>query len=174
MGGAIYLVAQAVLDNPGLPTVEPNVQIPKIIAFLSGLIAAICLLIIVYQGVQFVLSSGEPTKVSKARTAILYALVGLAVSLSATVVSSVIIEKMSSVSDTSPIVEIVTTVTNIVSWAGGAIAVVFLVLSAFKFVSSGGNPDKIKSARNTILYSVIGLIVIVISRTLVLEVINRL
>lgn len=39
-----------------------------------------------------------------------------------------------------------------------SLAVVYVALGAFKYTTSGGSPDAIKSAKNTIVYAVLGLI----------------
>ena len=43
-------------------------------------------------------------------------------------------------------------------WAG-IIAVVVIVIGGIKFMTSAGDPDKVKNAKNAIMYAVIGLIV---------------
>lgn len=51
-------------------------------------------------------------------------------------------------------------------WAG-IIAVVVLVFAGYKYIASAGNPEQAKQARNTIFYTVIGLIVIMLSFAIV-------
>ncbi|MEK7630674.1 MAG: pilin [Patescibacteria group bacterium] len=46
------------------------------------------------------------------------------------------------------------------------IAVVFILWSGFLFVSAGGNPEKIKTARTTLLWALIGLTVVIGAWTL--------
>lgn len=41
----------------------------------------------------------------------------------------------------------------------GALSVLFICYGGFKYVTSQGEPDKIQKAKDTILYSVIGLVV---------------
>ena len=40
-----------------------------------------------------------------------------------------------------------------------ALAVLMIVISAFYFLFSGGDPEKVKKARDVILYAIIGLLV---------------
>lgn len=85
-------LANGVLKAPDvLPkTTASETQIASIIAYISALGAAISVLIIVIAGIQFILAAGEPSKVAKARSAILYAVVGLIVTLSAGIIASVV------------------------------------------------------------------------------------
>lgn len=48
----------------------------------------------------------------------------------------------------------------------GAIAVIMLIISGYMYVMSGGNAETVKKAKNGILYSVIGIIVIVSAFTI--------
>ncbi len=41
----------------------------------------------------------------------------------------------------------------------GALSVLFICYGGFKYVTSQGEPDKIQKAKDTVLYSVIGLVV---------------
>jgi hypothetical protein len=57
--------------------------VKTILSFTFAIIAAIAVLVIVIAGIQFTLSQGNPEKAANARKSIIYAGVGLAVSLSA-------------------------------------------------------------------------------------------
>ncbi len=65
------------------------------------------------------------------------------------------------------------TIANILAWLGGVIAVVMIIYAGFVYVTSSGDDGKIKSAKNIILYSIVGLVVIVVSRIIVAFVIDR-
>lgn len=69
---------------------------------------------------------------------------------------------------------IIITIANVIAWAAGAIAVVMIIFAGFRFVKSGGDPAKVTVARETIIYALIGLVVIVTARLIVGFVINRL
>jgi hypothetical protein len=52
---------------------------------------------------------------------------------------------------------------NWLVWIAGAIALGFLIYGGIMFVTSGGDAEKTTKARNTILYAVVGIIVVTIS-----------
>ena len=57
-------------------------------------------------------------------------------------------------------------VPNILNWAYGAaglVAVGFIIFAAWKYMSANGDPGKITSATKTILFSVIGLIIVLLA-----------
>ena len=56
----------------------------------------------------------------------------------------------------------------------GAVAVLMIVIAGLKFVTSQGNPQSISKARSTILYSLVGLIVIAASEAIVTFVLGKI
>ena len=65
---------------------------------------------------------------------------------------------------------IATLLSTIIYWIlglSGAIAVLFLILGGLQYITSSGNKDKAEQAKQTILYAVIGLIVIALSFVIV-------
>lgn len=57
--------------------------------------------------------------------------------------------------------DIAVPIVNILSAIAGAVAVIFLVIGGIKYATSGGSPDKIKSAKGTILAALIGFALII-------------
>ena len=51
------------------------------------------------------------------------------------------------------------TVVNAILFIIGAVAVIMLVYGGFRYVTSGGDSSAVTSAKNTILYAVIGIVV---------------
>lgn len=49
----------------------------------------------------------------------------------------------------------------------GAVAVLFLIIGGFRYVISAGNAEQVEAAKKTILYAVLGLIVIFLAFVLV-------
>lgn len=65
-------------------------------------------------------------------------------------------------------------VVNIILYILGAIAVVMIVIGGIRYVLSNGESGAIKSAKDTILYSVIGLIVAILAYSIVNFVVSNL
>lgn len=55
----------------------------------------------------------------------------------------------------------------------GVIAVFFIVYAGLRFITSGGDAGKVASARNTIIYASIGLVVVIIAPIIINFVLNR-
>ncbi|MEI7683326.1 MAG: hypothetical protein WCJ24_03450 [Candidatus Saccharibacteria bacterium] len=65
------------------------------------------------------------------------------------------------------------TALTILSFIAGLAAVVMIIISGIKFITSQGDPANIASARNTILYAIVGLVVVAISQIIVRFVITK-
>jgi hypothetical protein len=59
------------------------------------------------------------------------------------------------------------TIVNILLFVLGAIAVIMIVIGGIRYATSNGDSSSITSAKNTILYSVIGLIVAIMAYAIV-------
>ena len=63
-------------------------------------------------------------------------------------------------------------VVDILSWIVGIAAVIMIIIGGFKYVTSSGDSGSVTSAKNTILFAVIGLIVVVLAQVIVSFVAN--
>lgn len=55
----------------------------------------------------------------------------------------------------------------------GIAAVVMIIVGGIRFVLSGGDSNHTNSARNTVIYAIIGLVMAVLAQTIVVFVLNR-
>jgi cytochrome bd-type quinol oxidase subunit 2 len=58
-------------------------------------------------------------------------------------------------------------VITVISVVGGAAAVIMIIIGGFRYVTSAGNSEQAKGARNTIVYAIIGLIIIAMAQLIV-------
>lgn len=65
-------------------------------------------------------------------------------------------------------------VINTILYVLGIVAVIMIVIGGFRYVTSNGEQNNVSQGKNTILYAVIGLIVAILSYTIVNFVIFRL
>jgi uncharacterized membrane protein YuzA (DUF378 family) len=81
--------------DTGLPTINATSnETQQILQVLFGILAVIAILFVVIGGLRFVLSRGNPEDSSKARSTIIYALVGLAIALSAEGLITFVLDKL--------------------------------------------------------------------------------
>ncbi|HSH31424.1 MAG TPA: pilin [Candidatus Saccharimonadales bacterium] len=65
------------------------------------------------------------------------------------------------------------TVANILIFLVGAIAVLMIIIGGLRYVLSGGDPGGTKSAKDTILYAIIGVVVAILAYAVVNFVLTR-
>lgn len=70
--------------------------------------------------------------------------------------------------------EIAATVINVLLGFLGIIAVVIILIGGFKWMTAGGNEDKVAEARKLIMAGVIGLIIVLASYAIAMFVIDQL
>ena len=68
---------------------------------------------------------------------------------------------------------ILQTLINIFSIVVGAVSVIMIIIGGFRYIISGGDSSSTKSAKDTILYAVIGLAIVIFAQTIVRFVITR-
>lgn len=75
--------------------------------------------------------------------------------------------------DANTIDSLVATIINLFSWVVGVMAVIFVIYGGFRYVTSGGDAGKITSAKNTIIYALIGLVIAVVAQVIVQTVVSK-
>lgn len=69
--------------------------------------------------------------------------------------------------------DLITSVVNIFSMIVGVIAVIFIVYGGFKYITSGGDSGKISAAQQSIIYAIVGLVVVALAQIIVRFVLFR-
>ena len=64
-------------------------------------------------------------------------------------------------------------VINILLWAIGIVSVIMIIIGGFRYVTSNGDSSQVTAAKNTIMYSVIGLIIAIFAYAIVNFVVFR-
>ena len=72
----------------------PEGIVTKVVGILAIIIGVAAVIVIIIAGIQYMLSTGDPTKVNNAKNAILYALIGLAIAVFSRTIVVFIISKL--------------------------------------------------------------------------------
>lgn len=64
-------------------------------------------------------------------------------------------------------------IVNLFSSIIGIVAVIMIMLGGFRYVTAGGESGKVSSAKTTIVYAIVGLVIVALSQSLVHFVLNR-
>lgn len=69
--------------------------------------------------------------------------------------------------------DIIKLVINIFSLIVGVISVIMIIIGGLKYITSGGDSGNVSGAKNTILYAVIGLVVVALAQVIVRFVLQK-
>jgi hypothetical protein len=68
---------------------------------------------------------------------------------------------------------IIKTVINILSVVVGVVAVVMIIFGGLKYITSGGDSSNVSSAKNTIIYAIVGLVIVALAQFIVRFVLDK-
>lgn len=74
--------------------------------------------------------------------------------------------------DSSGVQNAISEAVNILSLVAGAAAIIAIIFSGFKYITSGGDTGKVANAKNTLIYAVIGIAVAILAQVIVNVTIN--
>lgn len=74
---------------------------------------------------------------------------------------------------TGKINTLITDIINIFSAIVGVISVIMIIVGGFQYITSGGDTGKVGTAKTTIIYAIVGLIVVAFAQFLVQFVLNK-
>jgi hypothetical protein len=148
---------------------------------------------IIYAGIRYITSQGSPDETAKAQSTIIYALIGLAIAVItvptisylgnrfASGTGSTVSEAggnlvLNSLPNTTGVANgsILQTVLQDLFGIVGGLSLIFLVIGGLRYVLSNGDPQNAASARGTIIYAVVGLIVAIVAESIVALVLGKL
>lgn len=68
---------------------------------------------------------------------------------------------------------LIATVINVLSIIVGVVAVIMIIVGGFRYITSGGKQESVTGAKNTILYAIIGLVIVALAQVLVRFVLTK-
>lgn len=69
--------------------------------------------------------------------------------------------------------DILTTIINLFSLLVGVVSVIMIIFGGFRYITSGGNDSSVASAKNTIIYAIIGLVIVALAQFIVRFVLSK-
>lgn len=147
--------------------VPPEELISNATGWFIGIAGVVAAAFVVIGGIKYITSSGDSSKLQQAKNTIFYALIGLAIVGLAEVIRAFFIDVVNKADGGGDIGNSLVVILNNAIAIAGVIAVIFIIVSGVTYMTSAGDPGKIQKAKNTLLYSVIGLIVVALAYAIV-------
>lgn len=69
--------------------------------------------------------------------------------------------------------EIIKLVIDIFSYVVGFVAVVMIIVGGFKYITSGGDSGNVTSAKNTIMFAIVGLVIVALAQIIVKFILDK-
>lgn len=152
----------------------------NIIGIVLGFIGYIAFFFVLYGGFLFLTGGNNPSQIEKARKTLLNAVIGLVIAIAAVAIVNLIFSIVGPVSTVNGIDlptqsadELLKNGLNLAYGIAGILAVVVIILGGLTYVTSAGNSTSVTKAKNTILYAVVGLIVVIFAYAITNYVIGR-
>ncbi len=132
---------------------------------------------VIYGGYLYMFSSGDAGKAASGKKSLTNAFIGLAIVMSAYAIFSgirIAILGNKSFGDCNPLsgqecINAGDMVVNLIQWFGGVagvVAAIFLVIGGWGYITSSGDSGKLQKAKTTIMYALIGLVIVALAEVL--------
>lgn len=130
---------------------------------------------VIYGGYLYMFSGGDTSKVATGKKALNQAFIGLAITLSASIIlNSIRIALVGADAPLDPLdanspslaSDMIMRAINWVIGVAGVVSLVFVVGGGILYVTSSGDSGQLQKAKNTIKYALIGLVIVAISLTI--------
>jgi len=151
------------------------------IEIILQLVAYASVAFIIYGGFVYITGAGAQDKIATGKNSVLNATVGLIISMLSVVIVNIIIGNLTKSGgsgahglSTASAGDILNGVLTTVYWAGGVTAVIVIIISGIMYATSEGDANKVQRAKNGILYSIVGLVLIIMAFTITHFVIGRI
>jgi hypothetical protein len=69
---------------------------------------------------------------------------------------------------------VIRSVINIISILVGAISVIMIIIGGLRYMTSAGDSSAVSSAKNTILYAIVGLVIVIMAQAIVTFVLDKI
>ncbi len=132
---------------------------------IMAIVGYLAIIMVIWGGYMYMMAKGDPGTTAKGKKTITNALIGIAICMLASTVTAAFSDMMSKEDFTKTNI-FLTAINHLLVWAG-IISVIMVIFGGIQYVTSNGNPTQAQKARQTIMYSVIGLGVVIFSAAIV-------
>lgn len=79
----------------------------------------------------------------------------------------------STVNGSTDLNTLIKNIINIFSAVVGAVSVIMIIIGGFRYITSGGDSNNVGAAKNTILYAIVGLVLVAVAQIIVQFILER-
>ena len=140
------------------------------------LMPPIMVLMVLWASFLLLTSVGQPTKLVQARSMVLYAIIGAVILIMAAplvslvgsaVGSSATVESCNPANATTDALAVLVNIINWFSWLLAVLSVAMGLYAGFLYMTAHGEPQKVATANNVLVYTVIGVVVAILAFSII-------
>ena len=147
--------------------------IPLIVDTLVAVAAGVSIMFIIVGAYQLLISAGEEGAIGKGKMSIIFALVGLGITMvSQTIVAFAIAQFGGLQTSGDPIFAFMGLAVRAMTGTFNAVFVIMMIFGGFKMAFARGNADEFSKARGILIWACVGAICVNVARALVNAVMN--
>jgi len=143
----------------------------NVTSMILGIVGYLAIALVMWGGIQYITAQGDVSKAARGKKTVTNSIIGLIIVMSASIVSGTISGIITRARDDK---DFFLSVFNDVFFWAGIITCIMIVWGGIQYITSTGNPQGVVKAKNTILYSAIGLIIVIFAATIVNTVVGSL
>lgn len=167
LGDFLPVKNAAALDTSFLDKLPNNPDDGSVIKNLLPLAYSVAGMIAVgmvaYSGIKYMLSGGNPGKTAEATQSLIWSLAGLAVVILASAIISFVVTNITG----TDINQLAANAIKQIFFFGGIVAVIMIVFSGLRYVTSTGDPGRARAAMSTLVYAIVGLVVCLLAYVII-------
>lgn len=130
-------------------------------------VGMIAVAMVIYSGFLYITAQGDAARLMKGKKSLMAAIIGVVIAMGATVIVNtfkIILNINTNGWNQGTVTQ--DDVKGVFTWAygiAGLIAVVFIIKSGTEYLLSSGDPARIKKATHGLIYSVVGLVIVILA-----------
>lgn len=136
----------------------------NVVSMILGVVGYLAIGMIIYGGFLYMTAQGNPSKLAAAKNTIVRSVIGLAIIMSASIISGAVADIISGANKDPDFVT--SLLTQAFIWMG-IIAVIMMIWGGIQYITSTGNASNLQKAKSTILYAAIGLLIVIFAAVIV-------
>lgn len=123
---------------------------------------------IICGGYMYIMSQGDPARAAKGKKTLTTAIIGMVIAMAASLIvnTAKVILGINVAKGWNQGDFVAEQVQNIFTWAytvSGIVAVAFIVRGAIEYLTSQGDPGRVSKATRSIIYAVVGLVIVILA-----------
>lgn len=143
----------------------------NITSMILGIVGYLAIGLVMWGGIQYITAQGDVSKAVRGKKTVTNSIIGLVIVMSASIISSTVSGIITKARDDK---DFFLSIFNEAFFWAGVITCIMIVWGGIQYITSTGNPQGVVKAKNTILYSAIGLIIVIFAATIVNTVVGSL